>query len=76
MRVAVPVVVPVVVRRVLRGVIPHRVIMAVVVRVLVADARRRGCTLALLAAGDDAVARVYEHVGFTRSGTCGAAEPG
>jgi GNAT superfamily N-acetyltransferase len=47
-----------------------------IVRVLVADARRRGCTLALLAAGDDAVARVYEHVGFTRSGTCGAAEPG
>ena len=45
----------------------------VVVRLL-DDARERGCTLALLSASDDAVARVYERVGFTRVGSCGAAE--
>lgn len=48
---------------------------AAVVELLLDDARRRGCTLALLSASDDAVARVYEHVGFTRVGSCGAAEP-
>jgi predicted GNAT family acetyltransferase len=47
---------------------------AEVVLRLLDDARDRGCTLALLSASDDAVARVYERVGFTRVGSCGAAE--
>ena len=48
-------------------------LLAAVVELLLDDARRRGCTLALLSASDDAVARVYERVGFTRLGSCGAA---
>ncbi len=48
---------------------------AAVVAELLGDARARGCTLALLSAGDDDVARVYERVGFGRIGHCGAAEP-
>lgn len=46
---------------------------AEVVDRLLHDARVHGCTLALLTASDDAVARLYEHLGFTRIGTCGAA---
>jgi len=48
---------------------------AAVVRTLLGDAARRGVTLALLSADDDAVARVYERVGFTRIGHTAAAEP-
>jgi GNAT superfamily N-acetyltransferase len=43
--------------------------------VLVSDATHRGVTMALLSAGDDAVARIYEAAGFTRIGHTGAAEP-
>jgi len=46
---------------------------AEVVDRLLHDARVHGCTLALLTASDDAVARVYERLGFTKVGTCGAA---
>jgi GNAT superfamily N-acetyltransferase len=46
-----------------------------VVALLLDDARRRGCTLALLSASDDPVARVYERVGFTPVGSCGSAAP-
>ena len=46
-----------------------------VVAALLDDAAARGCTLALLSAADDDVARVYERVGFTRIGHAGAAEP-
>jgi GNAT superfamily N-acetyltransferase len=48
---------------------------AEVVERLLHDARVHGVTLALLSASDGDVARVYERVGFTRIGTCGAAEP-
>jgi GNAT superfamily N-acetyltransferase len=48
---------------------------AAVLEVLVADAARHGVTMALLSAGDDAVARIYERSGFTRIGATGAAEP-
>jgi GNAT superfamily N-acetyltransferase len=48
---------------------------AAVLEVLVADAARHGVTMALLSAGDDAVARIYERSGFTGVGTTGAAEP-
>jgi GNAT superfamily N-acetyltransferase len=46
-----------------------------VVELLLHDAHSRGCTLALLSASTDAVARVYERVGFARIGSCGAGEP-
>ena len=36
---------------------------------LVADARARGVGTVFLSAQDDAVARVYERVGFVRVGT-------
>ncbi len=42
---------------------------------LVADAVTRGVTLAILSAGDEDVARIYEGSGFTRVGTVGVAEP-
>jgi ribosomal protein S18 acetylase RimI-like enzyme len=42
---------------------------------LVRAARAGGAELVLLSAQDDAVARVYEHVGFVRAGRAGAAEP-
>lgn len=48
---------------------------AAVLEMLVADAARHGVTMALLSAGDDAVARIYERSGFTRIGATGAAEP-
>jgi len=42
---------------------------------LVADARARGVTTVFLSAADDAVARVYERVGFRDVGVACAAEP-
>jgi predicted GNAT family acetyltransferase len=48
---------------------------AAVTDTLVADAVRRGVQLILLSAQDDAVARVYERVGFARVGTAAAAAP-
>jgi ribosomal protein S18 acetylase RimI-like enzyme len=42
---------------------------------LVSDARARGADLVFLSAGDDAVARVYARVGFTRVGTFADAIP-
>lgn len=42
---------------------------------LVDEARAGGAHLVLLSAQDDAVARVYERVGFARVGHVGAAEP-
>ena len=42
---------------------------------LVADAVTRGVTLAILSAGDEDVARIYEGSGFTRVGAVGVAEP-
>jgi GNAT superfamily N-acetyltransferase len=48
---------------------------ASVVDTLLDEATARGCTLALLSAADDDVARIYERVGFTRVGHAGAAEP-
>ncbi|MGN6244928.1 MAG: GNAT family N-acetyltransferase [Motilibacteraceae bacterium] len=48
---------------------------AAVTAALVADARTRGADLVLLSASDDAVARVYEKVGFRRVGTACVAEP-
>jgi GNAT superfamily N-acetyltransferase len=48
---------------------------ASVVGTLLDEAVARGCTMALLSASDDDVARIYERVGFTRIGHAGAAEP-
>jgi ribosomal protein S18 acetylase RimI-like enzyme len=48
---------------------------AAVTAALVAEARAGGADLVLLSAQDDAVARVYERVGFVRVGHAGAAEP-
>lgn len=48
---------------------------AAVTAALVADARARDADLVLLSASDDAVARVYEKVGFRRIGTACVAEP-
>jgi ribosomal protein S18 acetylase RimI-like enzyme len=48
---------------------------AAVTDFLVEDARRRGAETVLLSAGDDAVARVYERLGFRRVGLHRAAEP-
>lgn len=42
---------------------------------LVSDARQRGVHTVFLSAQDDAVARVYERVGFVRVGTAWIAEP-
>jgi hypothetical protein len=41
--------------------------------VLAEQATRRGCDLALMSAGSDDVARVYERVGFVRIGHAGEA---
>lgn len=49
---------------------------AAITAALVADARRRGIHTVFLSAGDDAVARVYERVGFVRVGTACIAEEG
>jgi ribosomal protein S18 acetylase RimI-like enzyme len=48
---------------------------AAVTAALVADARARGVDLVFLSASDDAVARIYERVGFRRVGTACIAEP-
>lgn len=48
---------------------------AAITRALVSDARERGVATVFLSAQDDAVARVYEHVGFVRVGTACVAEP-
>jgi GNAT superfamily N-acetyltransferase len=53
----------------------RRGLAADIVTTLVVDATTRGCTLALLSATDDDVARVYERVGFVRIGHSGAAYP-
>lgn len=45
-----------------------------ITRALVADALRRGVTTIFLSAQDDAVARIYERVGFVRVGTACVAE--
>lgn len=47
---------------------------AAITALLVADARERGITTAFLSARDDAVARVYERIGFQRIGTACVAE--
>jgi len=60
------------------GVLPafrRRGLGAAVTSLLVRDAQRRGAGLIFLSAGGDAVARVYERLGFERVGTAGAAEP-
>jgi len=49
---------------------------AAVTAALVADARDRGVRTVFLSAQDDAVARVYERVGFVRVGTACIAEEG
>jgi predicted GNAT family acetyltransferase len=48
---------------------------AAVTAFLVQDAGRRGAEVVFLSAGDDAVARVYERLGFRRVGVHSAAEP-
>jgi ribosomal protein S18 acetylase RimI-like enzyme len=48
---------------------------AAITRALVADARGRGVETVFLSAQDDAVARVYEQVGFVRVGTACVASP-
>lgn len=50
-------------------------IAAAVTSVLVADALGRGVETVFLSAQDDAVARIYERVGFVRVGTACIAEP-
>jgi len=48
---------------------------AAITAALVADARDRGIRTVFLSAQDEAVARVYERVGFERVGTACIAEP-
>lgn len=48
---------------------------AAITAVLVQDARARGMTTVFLSAQDEAVARVYERIGFQRVGTACIAEP-
>jgi ribosomal protein S18 acetylase RimI-like enzyme len=48
---------------------------AAITSLLVADARAHGARTVLLSAQDDAVARVYERLGFQRVGTACVAEP-
>lgn len=52
----------------------RRGVGAAVTAALVADARERGVRTVFLSAQDDAVARVYERVGFVRVGTACLAE--
>lgn len=52
----------------------RRGIGAAIAHALVADARDRGVETVFLSADDDAVARVYERVGFVRVGTACIAE--
>lgn len=53
----------------------RRGIAAALTDLLAGDALRRGVRIAFLSAGDAAVARVYERVGFRRIGTACVAEP-
>lgn len=53
----------------------RRGIGASITAALVADARERGIATVFLSAQDDAVARVYERIGFQRVGTACIAEP-
>jgi ribosomal protein S18 acetylase RimI-like enzyme len=53
----------------------RRGIAAALTALLVEDARRRGVETLFLSAADDAVARVYERVGFRRAATACIAEP-
>jgi ribosomal protein S18 acetylase RimI-like enzyme len=53
----------------------RRGIGAALTTYLTVDARARGCEIVFLSAGDDAVARVYERVGFERVATACIAEP-
>jgi predicted GNAT family acetyltransferase len=48
---------------------------AALTRLLAQDATAAGATTVFLSAGDDAVARVYERVGFRRVATACSAEP-
>jgi ribosomal protein S18 acetylase RimI-like enzyme len=48
---------------------------AALTHLLAAEARSRGVGTVFLSAQDDAVARVYERVGFVRVGTACVAEP-
>lgn len=61
------------------GVLPRarrRGVGAAITAALVADARARGATTVFLSAQDEAVARVYERIGFQRVGTaCVASAP-
>lgn len=52
----------------------RRGLAAAVTTALVEDAFARGVDLVLLSAADDAVARVYERLGFRRIGSVGAAQ--
>jgi ribosomal protein S18 acetylase RimI-like enzyme len=54
----------------------RRGIGAAITATLAADAFARGVDTVLLTAGDDEIARVYERIGFGRSGEAGSAEPG
>lgn len=53
----------------------RRGLAAALTSVLALDAFERGVETVVLSAGDDAVSRVYERVGFSRVGTMGNAEP-
>jgi ribosomal protein S18 acetylase RimI-like enzyme len=53
----------------------RRGVGAAITAALVDDARARGVSTVFLSAQDDAVARVYERVGFVRVGTAYIAEP-
>jgi ribosomal protein S18 acetylase RimI-like enzyme len=61
------------------GVLPRarrRGVGAAITTALVADALARGATTVFLSAHDDAVARIYERIGFQRVGTaCVASAP-
>lgn len=48
---------------------------AALAHALASDARRTGLSTVFLGAEDDAVARVYERVGFDRAGTACVASP-
>jgi GNAT superfamily N-acetyltransferase len=54
----------------------RRGLAAVVVDCLVEDALQRGARTVFLSAGDGDIARVYERLGFRRTGTACTAEPG
>jgi ribosomal protein S18 acetylase RimI-like enzyme len=53
----------------------RRGVGAAVCAALVEDARRRGAEVVFLSAADEAVARMYERVGFRRIGTAGFGYP-